>query len=228
MKNFIPLPIRVPSFVKWWHPSWYVWDRPAGEKTLYLTFDDGPIPEVTEWVLDTLSRKQNPDNSPVEATFFCIGDNVRKHTHIFKKVLGAGHTAGNHTYNHLKGWLTKKNTYLKNVHLAEVEMSKAVNKGVHTPNFPLFRPPYGKIKRQQAKALKKQGYEIIMYRTVSYDWDTHTSPEKCLENILKNTRDGDIIVFHDSVKAFKNMHYALPQVIDYFLEKGFSFKKLEA
>jgi peptidoglycan/xylan/chitin deacetylase (PgdA/CDA1 family) len=226
MNFFIPLPVRVPAFVKWWHPKGYIWDKPTKEKVLYLTFDDGPIPEVTEWVLGTLSRKRNPDNSPILATFFCIGDNVRKHPEVFKKVLEEEHTVGNHTFNHLKGWLTENDTYLKNTHLAELEMSKLVNKGPQSPHFPLFRPPYGKIKKKQATDLKKQGYEIIMYRTVAYDWDANTSPEKCLENVIENSKSGDIIVFHDSVKSFENMKYALPKMIDHFLEKGYRFEKL--
>lgn len=227
MNFFIPLPVRVPAFVKWRYPSWYIWDRPAVENVLYLTFDDGPIPEVTEWVLDTLSQKRNPDNSPILATFFCIGDNVRKHPTIFKNILLSGHTVGNHTYNHLKGWLTENNTYLKNTHLAELQMSKLVSKGTQPPNFPLFRPPYGKIKKKQAMALKKQGYEIVMYRTVAYDWDENTSPQKCLKNIIDKSKSGDLIVFHDSIKAFKNLQYALPRAIDYFLEKGYRFEKLD-
>lgn len=227
MKFFIPLPTRVPSFVKWRYPSWYLWDRPSPEKTLYLTFDDGPIPEVTEWVLDTLSRKRNPDNSPILCTFFCIGDNVRKNTSIFKKVHASGHALGNHTYNHLKGWKTKNDAYLKNVLLCEQEMSKTVQTKGQSPHFPLFRPPYGRIRKKQASALQEQGFHIIMYRTIAYDWDVHTTPEQCLKKIIKNTRSGDIIVFHDSVKAFKNLQHALPRAINYFLKQGYSFRKLD-
>lgn len=224
--NF-PLPVRVPSFIKWWYPSSFIWDCPTQEKILYLSFDDGPIPEITEWVLDTLSQKRNPDNSPIGATFFCIGDNVRKHAPIFKKIIAAGHALGNHTYNHLQGWSTENEAYIKNTHLTEMEMSKAVKAGVQSPNFPLFRPPYGKIKKKQASALQKQGYSIIMYRTVAYDWDKNTTPQQCLENITGKAKSGDILVFHDSIKAFKNMQYALPRAIDYFLEKGYRFEKLE-
>lgn len=226
MKLRFPLPIRVPSILKWWYPSGYVWDKPTPEKVLYLTFDDGPIPEVTEWVLDTLSRKRNPNNSSLLATFFCIGDNVRKYPAVFKKILAENHSVGNHTYNHLKGWLTDNDTYLKNTHLSELELSKTAEKEGISPNFPLFRPPYGKIKKSQARTLQQQGYTIVMYRVICYDWDEHTTSEKCLEHIIKHTRSGDIIVFHDSVKAFKNLKYALPRAIDYFLEKGYRFEKL--
>ena len=226
MHFFVPLPVRVPTFVTWWYPNWYVWDIPRKEKVLYLTFDDGPIPEVTEWVLDTLSQKRNSDNTPLLATFFCIGDNVRKYPLIFKKIMGAGHAVGNHTFNHLSGWDTDNEAYIRNTHLSDLEMSKLMDRGLKYPHFPLFRPPYGKIKKSQAKVLRKQGYRMIMYRTITYDWDKHTTPEKCLKNVLQSSKSGDLIVFHDSVKAFKNMEYALPRMLDHFLEKGYRFEKL--
>jgi len=226
MKFLRQLPIRIPSFVKWWYPNSYVWDKQYKDKVLYLSFDDGPIPEVTEWVLNTLAQKQNKDNSQLLATFFCIGDNVRKHPEVFKKVLAANHATGNHTYNHIKGWQTSNDRYLKNTLLCEQEMSKVASKDQQSLNFPLFRPPYGKIKRKQAKALSKQGYKIVMYRTIAYDWDENTTPEQCLNNVIAHTRSGDILVFHDSVRAFKNMKYALPRMIDHFLEKGYRFEKL--
>ncbi len=223
MGVFIPLPVRVPSFVKWMHPSWYIWDKQSQKKTIYLTFDDGPIPEVTEWVLDILSQKK------IKATFFCIGDNAQKHPSIFKEIIAQKHQVGNHTQNHLKGWRTDTQTYLANVAEAEATMSSIIapqESQNHIVQFPLFRPPYGKVKRIQAKTLRKKGYQIIMYRTVAYDWEAAVSPEQCLQHIIKNTRNGDLIVFHDSVKAFKNMKYALPRAIDHFLEKGYSFTTL--
>lgn len=221
MGFFIPLPIRVPSLVKWMHPSWYLWDKPSQKKEVYLTFDDGPIPQVTEWVLDVLKEKR------VEATFFCIGDNVQKHPHIFKQIIQDGHSVGNHTQHHLKGWGCHTHSYITNTDLAEKTMTDVLEKESQvTPNFPLFRPPYGKIKRKQAIQLRKKGYQIIMYRTVAYDWKASVTPEQCLHHILKNTRSGDLVVFHDSVKASKNMKYALPKAIDYFLEKGFVCKAL--
>ncbi len=220
---FIPLPIRVPSFIKWMHPSWYKWDIPSSQKTIYLTFDDGPIPEITEWVLDILAQKK------INATFFCIGDNVKKHPSIFKKIVDQDHSIGNHTQNHVKGWRTKADIYIDNVAQAEKTMSSILTTSEdqrQAINFPLFRPPYGKIKRAQAQKLRKKGYEIIMYRTVAYDWDSTISPEQCLQNVIKNTRSGDFIVFHDSIKASRNMKYALPKAIDYFLEKGYRFEVL--
>lgn len=222
MGVFIPLPIRVPSFIKWMHPSWYVWDTPSQKKVIYLTFDDGPIPEVTEWVLNLLKQKD------IKATFFCIGDNVQKHPQVFKQILEDGHAVGNHTQHHLKGWKQATEDYISNIALAENTMTTLLGKPQKsTPYFPLFRPPYGKIKRKQAKQLRKKGYQIIMYRTVAYDWDASVTPEKCLQNVLTHTKPGDLVVFHDSVKASKNMMYALPKVIDYFLEKGYHFKPIK-
>ncbi len=228
MGLFIPLPIRVPSIIKWVYPSWYIWDITSKEKTIYLTFDDGPIPEVTPWVLDLLSKKKVP------ATFFCIGDNVLKHPQIFNRILSEGHAVGNHTQHHLKGWVTDDTVYIENVDLASSTMENNIespysHKEVHTsthPRFPLFRPPYGKIKRSQANELRNKGYRIIMYRTLAYDWEKKITPQKCLENSTKKAKSGDLIVFHDSIKAFKNLEYALPKMIDYYIKKGYTFKHL--
>lgn len=215
---------RVPAFLKWLYPQWYVWDKKTSKKTVYLTFDDGPVPEVTEFVLDTLSRKRK---NPIPATFFCIGDNVRKHPEIFKRICQSGHSIGNHTQHHLNGWKTNTDAYIDNVRLAEEEISTYLPKTINTPTTPLFRPPYGKIKRKQARVLKKLGYTIIMYRVIAFDWDAHTSPEQCLDNVIKKAKNGDIIVFHDSVKAFENMKYALPRAIAYFENADFTFGRLE-
>lgn len=215
---------RVPAFIKWFYPQAYVWDKKTQRKTVYLTFDDGPIPEVTDFVLDTLSRKRD---KPIPATFFCIGDNVRKYPEVFKRIIVQGHAVGNHTYNHLNGWNTDTETYIKNSHLAELEMKKHLCRNQDQLSTTLLRPPYGKIKRKQAKDLCRLGHRIIMYRVIAFDWEVSVTPEQCLKNVVEKARDGDIIVFHDSVKAFKNMQYALPKAIKYFEENGFSFKKLE-
>jgi len=221
MGLFIPFPIRVPSFIKWMHPSWYIWDKPSVEKVVYLTFDDGPIPDVTPWVLSLLKQKN------IVATFFCIGENVQKHPDIFKQIIKNGHCIGNHTQNHLNGWKHDTEDYISNTDLAESTMAHVLKKEQKDiPHFPLFRPPYGKIKRTQAIQLHKKGYQIIMYRTVAYDWDTSVMPEQCLQNIIKHTQSGDIVVLHDSLKASPNMKYALPKLIDHFLEKGYVFKSL--
>ena len=166
--TFIPLPVKVPELIKWYYNG-YVWDKfkeVKKEKILYLTFDDGPIPEVTPWVLNTL-KKFN-----AHATFFCIGDNIRKHPDVFTQLLKSDNRVGNHTYNHLKGWKTQKEDYIKNTLKAEEIIEKSALEGQKSVIFPkLLRPPYGKITRQQAKSLKAKDYEIIMYDVIAYDWD---------------------------------------------------------
>lgn len=219
----ITRPSRVPKLLTWLYPRWYVWDKKEIKKTVYLTFDDGPIPEVTAFVLNTLSRKRN---NPIPATFFCIGDNVRKHPDIFKAILSHGHAIGNHTYNHLQGWKTDNKDYLKNVTHAALEMKKHMEDLSITNSLSLFRPPYGKIKRHQARMLRKLGYQIIMYRVIAYDWEQSITPQQCLENVINNVKNGDIIVFHDSVKAYHNLKYTLPKAIVALEEAGFSFGKL--
>jgi peptidoglycan-N-acetylglucosamine deacetylase len=194
----------------------YVWDGPNNENKVFLTFDDGPTPEITQWTLNLLKEYN------AKATFFCIGDNIRKYPEIFKKVIAAEHSIGNHTFNHLNGWETATNDYIKNAKLYETEHSK-----LSTEHCQLFRPPYGKIKPSQSKILRKLGYKIIMWDVISYDFDTTISKEKCLENVLKNVQSGSIIVFHDSKKAFQHLEYALPRTLEFLNEKGFVFEKLD-
>jgi peptidoglycan/xylan/chitin deacetylase (PgdA/CDA1 family) len=189
-----------------------VWDIPNSDKKIYLTFDDGPIPEVTEWVLNILKSKD------IKATFFCIGDNMKKHPEVYKRILAEGHQTGNHTFNHLNGWNTETNHYIENLKLCETEYLK-----LNTEHSFLFRPPYGKIKPSQSKTIRQFGYKIIMWDVLSYDFDSTISVEKCLENVISNTEQGSIIVFHDSVKAEKNLKYALPKAIQVLKDKGFVF-----
>ena len=189
-----------------------VWDIPNSEKKIYLTFDDGPIPGVTEWVLDLLKEEN------IKATFFCIGDNIKKHPDIFKRILSEGHQIGNHTFNHLNGWKTNTNEYIENFKLYEAELLK-----LNIENSFLFRPPYGKIKTQQSRIIRKLSYKIIMWDVLSYDFDNSITPERCLENVISNTQQGSIIVFHDSIKSEKNLKFALPKAIKVLKEKGFVF-----
>ena len=187
----INLPIKTPKLLKRLY-SGYVWDKikdSNNQKKLYFTFDDGPIPEVTPWVLDTLMQYH------AQATFFCIGENIAKHPSIFQQLVDSDHSIGNHTYNHLKGWDNKNDIYLENMLKTETEIKKYVK-----PQK-LFRPPYGKIKRSQAKAIQKMSYEIIMYDSIAYDWEQELSGEACAANIIKNAESGSIVVFHDSLKA---------------------------
>lgn len=189
----------------------YTWDIPNTKKKVYLTFDDGPIPEITEWVLEEL-KKHN-----AKATFFCIGDNINKNPQILKKVITAGHAIGNHTYNHLNGWKTTTEAYLENIKRCEELIQQS---GINLKSK-FFRPPYGKIKTRQAKEISKLGYKIIMWDVLSADFDQNLSQEACLKNVLSNTESGSIIVFHDSAKAFQNLEYALPRTLAYLNENNF-------
>lgn len=194
----------------------YFWTIPNTENGIYLTFDDGPIPDVTEWVLDILKEET------IKATFFCIGDNIRKHPHIFKRILDEGHTVGNHTFNHLNGWKTNNTKYFDNIELFENEHLKNTK-----TKSKLFRPPYGKIKPSQANILRKKGYKIIMWDIISYDFNEKIKKEECLENIIKKCTSGSIIVFHDSLKAEKNLKFVLPRVIQILKKKGYAFKPIK-
>lgn len=188
----------------------FTWDVSNAGNTVYLTFDDGPIPEVTEWVLAELKKHG------FKATFFSIGENIIKHPKIFKKVISEGHSIGNHTYNHLNGWNTSSEDYIKNVARCEEAISKNINQNLKSK---LFRPPYGKTKTTQSKAIQELGYKIIMWDVLSADFDTTISREQCLDNVLSNVKPGSIIVFHDSVKAFKNLEYVLPKTLAFLKEK---------
>jgi len=203
--------VKTRGWIRWLLPG-FIWKIRTHEKTVYLTFDDGPTPEVTPWVLQTLERYG------AKATFFCIGHNIRKYPDIFSRVLSAGHAVGNHTFDHVNGWKTPAGEYLENTFLCQNEIS------VETK---LFRPPYGKVTPAQHRALRKSGYILVMWDVLSADFDTAVSPEKCLENILKNIEAGSIVIFHDSRKARRNMEYALPRTLDYLKENGFACKALK-
>ncbi|MET4082267.1 peptidoglycan/xylan/chitin deacetylase (PgdA/CDA1 family) [Pedobacter sp. UYP30] len=274
--------VKSPFFLKWYYPQ-LLWNKPRSEKTIYITFDDGPIPIVTPFVLKTLAAYN------AKATFFCIGDNIRKHPDVFNAVVNSGHAIGNHTFNHLNGWKTDDETYIKNI--LEAQALTQTN---------LFRPPYGRIKKSQIRKLKGVGgresevgseqsavsslqsdiktlsfevrnkssepqfqpsnhypltakpnpstlyppnpkpstlhpkpstlnlpaFHLIMWDVLSGDFDTNLAPEKCYQNVIINTQNGSIIVFHDSLKAFDRLQYALPRVLKYFTERGFSFERL--
>lgn len=205
---------RTPFFLPWLYPN-LVWRIPTEKKELYLTFDDGPVPGPTDFVLEVLAKHS------IKATFFCIGDNVHKHPDVFKRVLDKGHTIGNHTFNHLKGWSTSLEKYLENVKQCEAEFL-ASNLEPRTSN--LFRPPYGKITSSQINALND--YRIVMWDVLTNDYDRTKPREAVLKNSIRVTRPGSIIIFHDSIKAERNMSYALPRYIDHFLNLGYSFNML--
>jgi len=202
--------VKTPWLLKKLYPL-LTWDTGSTDRTIYLTFDDGPIPIVTPFVLNILKQYN------AKATFFCIGDNVRKHPDIFEQVRAGGHAIGNHTYNHLKGWDTDDWTYLDNFLLAdEVIDSK------------LFRPPHGRISRSQIALLKKAkpDLKIVMWNVLSADFDKSVKPEQCLKNVTGNTKVGDIVLFHDSLKAFDRLEYALPRAMEYWSNEGYTFSSL--
>ena len=205
---------RTPFFLPWLYPG-LRWRVPSIEKEIYLTFDDGPIPGPTEFVLDQLER------SHAKATFFCIGENVSRHPEIFQAVARQGHAIGNHTFNHLKGWNYSVADYLANIRLCQEEFLKSPHS---LRRVTLFRPPYGRIKRSQIRALKE--YSIIMWDVLSHDYSATISPEQCLRGTIQATRPGSIIAFHDSLKAEKNMRYTLPRFLEHFTRQGYSFKAL--
>lgn len=185
-----------------------IWNIKTEEKVLYLTFDDGPIPGLTEWVLDVLKSYQ------IKSTFFCVGNNIDKHPEVFNRILSEGHTVANHTYNHLKGFKTKTAEYMVNTIKCEALTSTK-----------LFRPPYGQLKRPQYKNLLENGYKIVMWDVISYDYEK-ISAESCFLNVKNNAKPGSIILFHDNIKAEENLKYALPKTIDHFLKLNYTFASL--
>lgn len=207
------VPHRIPFFLPHLFPSSLVWRFDEQSRNIYLTFDDGPVPGPTEFVLDVLNRYN------VTATFFCIGDNIRKHPDIFARIVSRGHSVGNHTFNHLNGWNNSNENYVENVEKCHAYLTAAA------PRKNLFRPPYGRITRSQIRLL--HAYHIIMWDVLSIDYNQRLAPEKCLSNTINATRAGSIIVFHDSYKAEKNLRHALPRFIEHFLERQFVFRKID-
>lgn len=207
--------VKTPHIIKRMFPK-LVWHIPTNNKTIYLTFDDGPTPEITRWVLRQLKTYN------AKATFFCIGKNALQHPDILTDIVTDGHMIGNHTNNHLNNWKVSGRTYLEDIEQA----NKILKQQLNIKTLSLFRPPYGKIKLSTAKKLQKRGYKIIMWDVLSADFDQSITPEKCLDNVLQNTSNGSIIVFHDSVKASENLNYVLPKTLAYFSEKGYKFKAL--
>ncbi|HEY5407713.1 MAG TPA: polysaccharide deacetylase family protein [Ginsengibacter sp.] len=203
--------VKTPALIKKLYPE-CIWEVKTSENVLYLTFDDGPTPDVTSYVLDEL-KKHN-----AKGTFFCIGKNVKEHFDIYKRIISEGHKPGNHTFNHLNGWKTGDKKYLDDIkEAADIIDSE------------FFRPPYGRITKFQLKALQGENFKLrtVMWNVLSGDFDIKISPENCYLNVIKNVQQGSIIVFHDSLKAFPRLEYALPRVLKYFSEKGYQFKILQ-
>lgn len=199
--------VKTPKVIQKLLPNFH-WRIATEEPVLYLTFDDGPIPNVTPWVLEQLAAYN------AEATFFCVGENARKYPELLQQVLDAGHTVGNHTMQHLDGWVTENLPYFHDIRHA----SKVVNST-------LFRPPFGRIKPRQAQFLQRH-YDIVMWDVLSGDFDPHLKPEECVKNVTNNAQNGSIVVFHDSLKAQEKLEFALPRVLKHFAELGYRFSKL--
>ena len=198
-----------PAWLQWFWPG-RLWKMPAcTPPCLYLTFDDGPTPGVTDWVLDQLAAHK------ARATFFCIGNNVVAHPALYQRLSADGHRVGNHSQNHVKGARHSLQSYLADVKTCEEHVQSN-----------LFRPPYGRLGYRQSKALQKRGYRIVMYDVLSADFDRKLSPQECTSNVLENAGNGSIVVFHDSEKAFPRLKTALPETLRFFSEKGYVFRSL--
>lgn len=179
-----------------------------GRKVVYLTFDDGPIPEVTPWVLDLL------DTENIKATFFLVGDNVRKHPELFEELKRRGHSYGNHTMHHVQGLKTSTRSYLRDIEEADALIDSS-----------LFRPPHGIMRFSQSRALRNH-YNIVMYDLITRDYDSSIRPDKILRNVMDYARNGSIIVFHDSLRSERNLRYALPRAIEWLKKEGYEFLPL--
>jgi peptidoglycan/xylan/chitin deacetylase (PgdA/CDA1 family) len=198
------LPARPPKLLQSLLPQ-CSWNLPNQQNKIYLTFDDGPTPQVLPVILKIL------DTYKISATFFCVGENMQKHPDLVWEMQKRNHVIGNHTHNHVSGWRTKNSTYFENVEACQkVYKSK------------LFRPPYGRLRTSQANELSKK-YKVIMWDVLSYDYDKKVLPEICFRNVIDATKSGSVIVFHDNIKALKNLEYALPRSIDFLLKKDFVF-----
>ena len=199
--------IKTPSFLRYIFPS-LIWKKDKSRKTIYLTFDDGPYKDLSNFVLDELKKYQ------AKATFFYLGKQAEKYPKIIERCINENHQIGNHSYSHLNGWKTKNKRYYKDINKA----SKLINSD-------LFRPPYGRIKISQIKHLKKH-YKIVMWDVLSWDFDENTCSKECFKNIVKNTSSGSIIVLHENEKSYKKVKEVLPKILNYFSSKGFTFDVL--
>lgn len=209
MRNYF---VKTPWWLKRLYPD-RIWDIDTKGKTIYLSFDDGPHPKATIFILNEL-KKYN-----AKATFFCIGKNVIAYPGIYQQILNAGHHTGNHTQNHLNGWQTANDIYLSDVE----EASQYINSN-------LFRPPYGRIRSLQAKNIKRamnnEQAKIVMWDVLSGDFDESTTPERCVRNVIEKTNAGSVVVFHDSEKAWEKLSYTLPRILEHFGQSGFTFSAI--
>jgi peptidoglycan/xylan/chitin deacetylase (PgdA/CDA1 family) len=198
-------PAGVPFFLRWLSPKYLLCEISGAEKVIYLTFDDGPVPEATPEILDILNKYD------AKATFFLVGDNVRKHPEIFERIRQDGHATGNHTFHHLNGWHISPGAYIEDVYRCRTFFETR-----------LFRPPYGRLTPSQYLLLRKD-FKVILWSVLTYDFHRHITPEQCLKNAIDNTHSGSIVVFHDSLKALEKVRYALPRFLEHFGGLGYRF-----
>lgn len=214
---FIEQPAR---FLRWIYPH-AIWRMDSSAKTVYLTFDDGPIPEATPFVLDVLARYG------IKATFFMVGDNVRKHPDVFRQVVEAGHHIGNHTYNHIGGlrWLSKN--YLKNTEKAQEVIDRTLSlcsSDAKAGVLRLFRPPHGWMRTDQYRTIRRQGYQIIMWDLVTRDYSRRLNAQEVLANVKRYARNGSIITFHDSLRSIDKLKLILPEALEWLIVEGYEFR----
>ena len=206
---------KTPKLFEFLYPA-AIWHGDRKKKKIYLTFDDGPVPDVTDHILDVLS------DLDVKATFFCVGDNIKKYPEVFKRIIEEKHGIGNHTFNHLNGWEESEENYLKNIQLCE----EVINHNSGIDQIKLFRPPYGKIRRKTLKKIKNE-YKIIMWDVLSYDFSPRVTADRCLEKSIKYTRNGSIIIFHDSIRTFEKNKLIISQYIRHLKSNNYEFCKIE-
>ncbi len=209
------IPYKAPLVLQKVMPG-FIWKMDESNKTLYLSFDDGPVPDLTGYVLETLK------NFHAKATFFCVGDNVRKYPDLFRMIYFLGHSIGNHTYNHLNGWTTGTKEYVEDVERCRLEMNKVLPEARIT----MFRPPYGKIKPHQVSRLKKR-YKIVMWSVLGMDFSPVHDSGRSLKEVKKYIENGSIIVFHDNYKAEKKLKIMLPELLSFYAGLGYSFESLK-
>lgn len=198
--------VRPGQWIRWFYPR-VLWRGDKKERSVYLTFDDGPIPEVTPWVMEVLKQHH------IRATFFCVGENVDKYSNVYQQVLNQGHQVGNHTYHHINTWSHSKRKYFESIEQAKIHI-----------NSNLFRPPHGKIYPWNVRRLKKQFDEVVMWDVLSCDYDRRLTSDKVYRNVIDNVRNGSIIVFHDSLKAWPHLKVVLPKVIEWLIMNNYQFK----
>ncbi len=207
-------PYRTPKWLQSLFPS-FIWSQPTPEKVLYLTFDDGPVPEATPMVLDYLNQYE------AKATFFCVGDNVTRYPELIRQVVDDGHTVGNHTFHHLDGWKTTKQDFMLDVKMCQ----QVLDQYYQCDGKPLMRPPYGRLKRAQWKTLNQQ-FQIVMWNVLSGDFSKKIDASTCLKQSIRYSQSGSVVLFHDSIKTIDKLKSVLPNFLRHFSQLGFKFQRL--